>query len=368
MPHHVFTRPALYERVWAEPVRTVAHSLGVSDVGLAKACRTAAIPVPPRGYWAKHQHNKPLPPRPRLPGRPGGRDQVVIAPARRAPLPCVTADAVISELGPIPIPATLRSAHPIVRGWLTRNEEHRLRARRHGWALAQVEDLTAPLADRRLRLTSALLKALEARGLVVGEDRAWLTVSHGDDRVEFRLYPRNLITQRPATVEERRGQQTRKFIQTSMPAGDLVLRIRDGAAVPDLYRELKTPLDGQLSAIVAGLEAGVAGRARRRCVQADLTQQWATARAAEQRAEAYRQAQTGLVERLTKQAERHGQVEAIRAFITAADGSPVADAADYAGWRAWALAQAEAMDPLPDGSAPFARLAPLAEWGGHDLA
>ena len=47
MPHHVFTRQALYDRVWAEPIRTVARSLGVSDVGLAKACRAAAIPVPP---------------------------------------------------------------------------------------------------------------------------------------------------------------------------------------------------------------------------------------------------------------------------------------------------------------------------------
>lgn len=40
-----FTRPALYERVWTEPIRTVAGSLGVSDVGLAKACCTAGIPA-----------------------------------------------------------------------------------------------------------------------------------------------------------------------------------------------------------------------------------------------------------------------------------------------------------------------------------
>lgn len=70
MPHHVFTRQALYDRVWAEPMRTVAHSLGVSDVGLAKACRAADIPTPPRGWWAKLQHNKPLPPKPPLPARP----------------------------------------------------------------------------------------------------------------------------------------------------------------------------------------------------------------------------------------------------------------------------------------------------------
>lgn len=38
---------------------TVAQSLGVFDVGLAKACRTADIPTPPRRWWAKLQRNKP---------------------------------------------------------------------------------------------------------------------------------------------------------------------------------------------------------------------------------------------------------------------------------------------------------------------
>ena len=54
--------------------------------------------------------------------------------------------------------------------------------------------------------------------------------------------------------------------------------------------------------------------------------------------------------------------EAIRAYVAAADASPVAAAPDYAGWRTWALAQAEAMDPLLDGSAPFARLPPIEDW------
>ena len=53
MPHHVFPRQTLYDRVWSEPIRTVAQSLGVSDVGLAKACRAADIPSPPRGWWAR---------------------------------------------------------------------------------------------------------------------------------------------------------------------------------------------------------------------------------------------------------------------------------------------------------------------------
>ena len=46
-------RSALYALVWAKPVTRIAAELGISDVGLAKACRRYAIPLPPRGYWAK---------------------------------------------------------------------------------------------------------------------------------------------------------------------------------------------------------------------------------------------------------------------------------------------------------------------------
>jgi hypothetical protein len=40
----------LYELVWAGPITTLAKSLAVSDVELAKACRRGDIPLAPRGY------------------------------------------------------------------------------------------------------------------------------------------------------------------------------------------------------------------------------------------------------------------------------------------------------------------------------
>ena len=48
-----YTREFPYRLVWESPVLEVAKRLGESDVGLAKACRRARIPVPTRGYWAK---------------------------------------------------------------------------------------------------------------------------------------------------------------------------------------------------------------------------------------------------------------------------------------------------------------------------
>lgn len=56
------TREELYERVWQKPIREVAAELGISDVGLAKACRKSNIPLPHQGHWLK----KPEPARDRL--------------------------------------------------------------------------------------------------------------------------------------------------------------------------------------------------------------------------------------------------------------------------------------------------------------
>ena len=40
-----FTRRELYDLVWSQPMKTVAASIGISDVALAKQCKKANIPV-----------------------------------------------------------------------------------------------------------------------------------------------------------------------------------------------------------------------------------------------------------------------------------------------------------------------------------
>jgi hypothetical protein len=62
----IYEREKLYEEVWKEPVLVVANRYGVSNVALAKACRKLAVPLPPRGYWAKVQAGRKAPTRPPL--------------------------------------------------------------------------------------------------------------------------------------------------------------------------------------------------------------------------------------------------------------------------------------------------------------
>ena len=70
---HYLKREDLHKLVWTAPVSEIASRMGISDVGLAKACRRAEIPLPVRGYWAKvgagySPSVDPLPPAPT--GRP----------------------------------------------------------------------------------------------------------------------------------------------------------------------------------------------------------------------------------------------------------------------------------------------------------
>ena len=59
----------LYNAVWEKPVRTLAREWGMSDVGLAKACRKHGIPLPRVGHWAKVAVGRGSP-KPPLTGNP----------------------------------------------------------------------------------------------------------------------------------------------------------------------------------------------------------------------------------------------------------------------------------------------------------
>lgn len=365
MAHHVFTRRVLYERVWAEPMSTVAQNLGVSDVGLAKACKAAGIPVPPRGWWAKRQHGKPLASQPVLTDRPDLPDRVTIRSPPPKPLLSAAAETAAATVlnGPeINVANDLRGAHPIVQGWVNHDQERRRNYRQNGWGTSGLEVLTTPLSRRRLRLTSAILKGLEAQGLTLGEDREWLKVGRGKDEVHFRLFGRSKIVQRPATADELRWHPDRPTVRATVPADDLILKVKDWLSIPTEYRELKVPLERQLTTIVANLAAGVTEQKELRQARELQHERWLAAEAVRKKQAAYDKAGQDLKERLIAQAARRSQADAIRAYVQAADASPAANGKDYAGWRAWAQLQASTLDPLMNGSAPFELLPPIEAW------
>jgi hypothetical protein len=60
------TREQLHALVWKKPMTRLAAELGLSDVGLRKACHRHDVPTPPAGWWAKRAYGKatPIPPLP----------------------------------------------------------------------------------------------------------------------------------------------------------------------------------------------------------------------------------------------------------------------------------------------------------------
>jgi hypothetical protein len=93
------TRKKLYRQVWAAPMLKVAKRYGVSSSFLARICKRMNVPMPGRGYWAKHAAGQTLPQTPLPAPRPGdlmqwsrGGDR-----AAAAGLPTVLRTAVVSR-------------------------------------------------------------------------------------------------------------------------------------------------------------------------------------------------------------------------------------------------------------------------------
>lgn len=182
----VFTRKELYDRVWSEPMQRLSKEFGLSDVGLAKTCRRYAIPVPPRGYWAKKQaghkvRQTPLPAN----GPAGYRDEIEFAPQQRFAVPELPPtppehSAVVAEselANRIGAPKDdLRVTHPLLRS--TRDYWKATRAPLLRWPIDLPKHLQMAASEalrvRTLRLLQTLFSALEKRGYGIssGEDGA----------------------------------------------------------------------------------------------------------------------------------------------------------------------------------------------------
>jgi hypothetical protein len=80
------SRAELYELIWSSPVSTVSVKYGISDVGLAKACKRANIPLPERGYWAKLAAGQTVQRTPLEAANSPVQEEIVLRPRRRSKL------------------------------------------------------------------------------------------------------------------------------------------------------------------------------------------------------------------------------------------------------------------------------------------
>lgn len=370
-----YTRKEMYDLVWSKPLRLLCADFNVSDVALKKACRKADVPTPPVGYWAKLQAGKKVT-KILLPQRGlGMSDSVPVGSARwsygqrdpLAPLPPVPAfpddeSAVkaraIKQVGKVTIPRDFARAAPIIRQFLD-DDDRRIEEARNNRYAWQKPRFVLPLDRRRLRLSNGLLLGItSAGGRVHLSDKEALTftVVVGDQSL-------GLAVEKTVT----RGRAAR-----GQPAPDPIETIEisiSGWSYRDGKRHLwvdqpGVKLESLATDIVVALFADAELRHRHYVVehhrhlvawQAEEIENRRTAKIEAERKERERQQRLTQerLARLLAQAAAFRQAGDIRAYVASAlAASPTAtvDESAMENWRLWALAEANRIDPVANGS------------------
>lgn len=209
------TRAELYQLVWSQPLRILSKRFGISDVALAKRCRSANIPLPGIGYWAKKEAGKPTS-QPELPprgfgqtdsldigrgGEWGGRaesdeDLLRTTPRPPEPFPDGFPEVMVRArqlVGTVRVSSSLAKPHPVVARLLRDDDIRREKQK----ASTYLSDYYAPFFEspferRRLRFMNSLLHALARVGgkaSVHGREGQELGVTIGNMHLGFKLAP-----------------------------------------------------------------------------------------------------------------------------------------------------------------------------------
>ncbi len=368
---HSFTREELHDLVWSEPMTKLGARFGISGNGLKKACKRANIPVPPQGYWNKLQAGHNVTKTPLPPASEGTPARVTIDPPGQRPAPPPAPPVPASVQGkieaerrsgkPVTVPKTLSSLHRIVDGWVQDSRREQREARYDAWSRALYAPIDkTDLDKRRLRILSALFKALEAREykLNAGESyRRAVQIGLGHEKLEVTLEERVRQVRRQLTDEEKArygySLASQKWTQEKAPTGELILKIKesDRYGRDKEWRETaEAPLEEKLSDVIAEI-AGMfeAIRLRR---EREAKEQERRRKLEEERrlAEMERKRETIRYRRLISSCKDWRRATDIRAFAAAVEATPLAStsAESFARWKLWSLAHADRIDPLQD--------------------
>lgn len=208
MPHMIFTREALFDLVWKQPVTKLAKDLDLSDVGLSKACRRADIPLPERGHWARLLAGKARA-RPPLPMRGLGKPEEIEFGGSRYGREMPSDTEVLSmDIPPPPvfsqgldeiraraqamlkrivIPRRLDRPHPEISRLLRSDEERVAKQLKYSYSWDQ-PIFGSSVERRRLRFLNALFLALTACGCkcgLSGKEARDAYVKVGDESISF---------------------------------------------------------------------------------------------------------------------------------------------------------------------------------------
>lgn len=365
------TRQELYDLVWANPVRTVAGELGLSDVGLKKICTRFDIPVPHRGYWARlaagqRVHQSPLPPR--GPGMPELAFGEARSSYRWPPDPAAelaepepvepvfeeSLDAVEARIrktvGKLASTHALSDPHPQLRRLIAKDDDRRRKHAGSGYSWdAPVFD--APFEQRRLRIINTLFWGLTRAGAkpsLSGQAARGLSVGIGGQNIHFQL--------------DHPGAKRSRWNDEQVHGGKVdTLRLEIPTLVdegrPAAWSDVEgRKLESQLTEIVVMLHLAAEAQYRRGALHSYKytleSREKARVGLIRLREEAERKERERLAElerqrreRLLGYARDHRAAEDVRAFLAIVESKAEARAG-VSEWLNWARAVADRLDPL----------------------
>lgn len=360
---------------WSAPMRELARTIGISDVGLKKLLRAHGIVTPPQGHWNRVHAGKnvaALPaPEPRRPGESGrvrldGRFREHIAEA--APVaeegPFATKhvpedlaelrDRELAAVGKASAPRDLASpAAGLAR--LLRTEaarQEKAAASRSHWDEAHFD---TPLGQRQLRIVSGLFNALARRG---HSGEAWeenealrASCSIGGEtlRLSFEIVGRH-------STEMRRGyQRSSRDLPANTPLRLVLERSLRAPVTTSWCDAPDRPLEKQLACIAADLVVAAEASFRQGLVEAREWNEKMRIWHEERRRERLKQLDEARLADLKTSGELLRQAEEIRALAARVEEamlegrSPDLTAERVSRWKQWALARADEIDPVLSG-------------------
>jgi hypothetical protein len=366
------TRSEMLDLVRSVPMRTLAAKVGLSDVGLRKAILGAGLPVPPKGHWNRVLAGRPTQKKPTLPRRGFGASDRIWLRGEPSFLRKLDDDEAVPKppvfdetmedvrrraqraIGKVRATRDLSSPHPAIRRVLDDEAKRAEKLKESPYLrVFYGPRFDAPLGQRRLRILNAISLALSKAGLEVR------LASKEDAALQIFTNAASL----PLTAQETKkgGARAEKENRLSVLAGGgSDHRISDALARWDDTKERKLEtLIGEIAFEVAVLLEQRYRQNEVRCHEellqrraADIESRRQEKIEAEiQERERLKKMEQDRIDRLLADADRFRRSETIRAYVQAAGrhSDPEARKA-FERWRIWALALANQLDPIGNGS------------------
>ncbi|MDP9524046.1 hypothetical protein [Pseudomonas putida] len=353
-----FTPQQLFEMVWERPVLIIAKEIGVSDVGLSKACRKAGITLPTRGHWAK-----PVSKRPRRPKPPASTTPVTFHVLNVEKAARLRPENIIKDPKILIVPTELSDPHPLVKKWL--GAAKKAKELNNALVFARTKVLNSHISrtevDRCALLYDSLIKASESSGYIwgIGSNGSFVQVDGEELLITIQERIKRFDIPPPPPKPYKPGQRWEPDF-TAMraarfgwePTGlfSLIVDARSEVLIQKTWTDSKKgKLESKLGQILTGfVRIALSVKAQRSSDEASRRRRAEEERVRKEGIDQQRRLDK-LRQNLMKNLESWERAQRLRAFIQATvKASPKDEATQMAltMWVSWATQQVELLDPL----------------------